>query len=115
MPKIVINTCYGGFGLSEEAMIAFMKKKGMKPIVKRKSPILSPAFYDGVVDNEHYVSDWGIDRDDPDLVAVVEELGPNANGPNADLEIVEVPDDVNWQIEEYDGDEWVAEVHRIWR
>lgn len=115
MPKIVINTCYGGFELSEEAMIAFMKKKGMKPIVKRKPPILSPAFYDGVVDNEHYVSDWDIDRDDPDLVAVVEELGPEADGPHAELKVVEVPDDVSWLIEEDDGDEWVAEVHRIWR
>lgn len=26
----------------------------------------------------------------------------------------EVPDDVQWQIEEYDGREWVAETHRTW-
>ena len=28
---------------------------------------------------------------------------------------VEIPDDVEWQIEEYDGSEWIAEKHRIWR
>jgi hypothetical protein len=28
---------------------------------------------------------------------------------------VDIPDDVKWEIEEYDGNEWVAEVHRTWR
>ena len=27
---------------------------------------------------------------------------------------VSIPDDVEWQIEEYDGMEWVAEAHRTW-
>jgi hypothetical protein len=31
------------------------------------------------------------------------------------LTIVDIPDDIEWQIEEYDGMEWVAEVHRIWQ
>jgi hypothetical protein len=30
------------------------------------------------------------------------------------LLIVEVPADVDWYIEEYDGLEWVAEKHRTW-
>jgi hypothetical protein len=25
-----------------------------------------------------------------------------------------VPDGVEWTVEEYDGREWVAEVHRTW-
>ncbi len=25
-----------------------------------------------------------------------------------------IPDDVKWQIEEYDGLEWIAEKHRTW-
>jgi hypothetical protein len=28
---------------------------------------------------------------------------------------VDIPLDIQWTIEEYDGDEWVAEVHRTWR
>jgi hypothetical protein len=38
-----------------------------------------------------------------------------ANGAHANLKIVEVPPDVEWQIEEYDGNEWVAEKHRTWQ
>ena len=54
------------------------------------------------------------DRSDPDLVAVVEKLRKRANGDHAQLEVVEIPDDVEWQIEEYDGIEHVAEKHRTW-
>lgn len=56
-----------------------------------------------------------IDRDDPDLIEVVEELGvEEASGKLAELKIVEVPDDVDWEVKEYDGKEWVAEKHRTW-
>jgi len=30
------------------------------------------------------------------------------------VQIVEVPDDADWYVEEYDGSEWVAERHRTW-
>jgi hypothetical protein len=59
-----------------------------------------------------YSSD--IPRDDPVLVSVVRELGDRANGNFAELKIVEIPASVDWQIDEYDGREWVAEVHRTW-
>jgi hypothetical protein len=58
--------------------------------------------------------EYDLDRTDPDLVAVVQELGKEAEGSCAELKIVEIPDDVEWQIEEYDGSEWVAEKHRTW-
>ena len=45
---------------------------------------------------------------------MVEELGERANSIFSDLKIVEVPDDVEWTIKDYDGIEWVAEVHRTW-
>jgi hypothetical protein len=48
------------------------------------------------------------------LIAVVELMGSKACGGHAELKIVEIPDDVNWYIEEYDGREWVAERHRTW-
>jgi hypothetical protein len=44
----------------------------------------------------------------------VEELGEAANGSYARLKVVEIPDDVEWTIKEYDGDEWIAEKHRTW-
>jgi len=48
------------------------------------------------------------------LVRVIEELGDDANGRFSELKLVNIPDEVEWQIEEYDGLEWVAEKHRIW-
>jgi hypothetical protein len=48
------------------------------------------------------------------LIQVVEELGEKASGRFADLKVVEIPDDVEWQIDEYDGLEWVSERHRTW-
>jgi hypothetical protein len=51
---------------------------------------------------------------DPVLVQVVRELGKRANSRYSDLKIVEIPADVEWQINEYDGVEWVAEKHRTW-
>jgi hypothetical protein len=55
-----------------------------------------------------------ISRDDPVLIEVIEELGDAANGDCAELAIVEIPDDVEWEISEYDGREHVAEKHRTW-
>jgi len=48
------------------------------------------------------------------LVEVVEKLGKAAYGFAANLKIVEIPEDVDWCIEENDGLEWVAEKHRTW-
>ncbi len=91
--RIVINNCYGGFGLSERAFREYKKLAG----------IVDPEFYDR-----------NIPRDDPYLVKIVRELGMSANGPHANLKIVEVPGDVEWDVSEYDGVEWVAEKHRTW-
>jgi hypothetical protein len=55
------------------------------------------------------------ERTNPLLIQVVEELGKDANGQCAELTVLEIPDDVQWEIEEYDGMEWVAEKHRTWR
>ena len=45
---------------------------------------------------------------------MIEELGELANGRCAELRIVEIPDDVEWEINEYDGMETVDECHRKW-
>ncbi len=91
---VVINTCYGGFGLSERAVRDYKNMAG----------ITDPKWYDR-----------DIPRDDPYLIKIVRDLGMTANGAHANLKIIEVPPDVEWQIEEYDGNEWVAEKHRVWR
>ena len=53
-------------------------------------------------------------RADPLLVEAVEKLGKKSWGWAAELEVVEIPDGVEWEIDEYDGMEKVAEKHRVW-
>jgi len=89
--KIVINACYGGFGLSKEALALFNERSGT------------------VV-----TYDIEIKRNDPILVEIVEQLGEAADNRFSELKVVEIPDDVQWTIEEYDGNEWIAEKHRTW-
>lgn len=52
-------------------------------------------------------NDDKIERDDPALVQVVEELGEAANGDCACLEIEEVPSGTQYRIDNYDGRETV--------
>ena len=118
--KVAINTCYGGFGLSEEAFDALLDRKGIK-YVKVKGKYFNLTGHDYYHEghegeDEYYISDYEFrrDRGDPDLIAVIEQLGEAANGRHADLKIVNVPDDVDWEVDEYDGKEWIAEVHRTW-
>jgi len=100
--KVVINACYGGFSLSRYASEIFNNKKGLK---RGDEEYVDPK----------YGQIWAIDRHDPDLIAVIEELGNDANGEYAELKIVEIPDNTLYEIEEYDGTEWIAEIHRTWR
>jgi hypothetical protein len=87
--KVVINACYGGFSLSAEAL-AWLKKHGCA------------------------INQYDIERNDPYLVEVVETFGDLANGECAKLKVVEIPDDVQFVIQEYDGYEHIAEKHRTW-
>ena len=117
--RVIINRCYGGFGLSDKALERYALLKGMN-IVKQKEKSFGDSAYwlDGIEDDDHYFSSYSLHcnecRTDDVLIRVVEELGQEANGFCADLRIVEVPDDVEWFIAEYDGIEWVAEEHRTW-
>lgn len=142
--KVVINNCYGGYSLSDEAIDRYLELKGLKLYKKYDEQWKFTLYY--YVPHEEYEKvhkndltktewegkdeGWGrykesnelcwggdrdIERNDPILIQVVEELGDKANGSHAELKVVEIPDDVEFEIEEYDGKEWVAEKHRIWR
>lgn len=64
--------------------------------------------------SQHYITAHPEDRTDKLLVQVVEELGIEANGSYAMLEVIEIPDGVDWEIDEYDGMESIHEKHRSW-
>lgn len=114
---VVINRCFGGFGLSHEAIMLYseLAKLNLKAVEGKYSSLSGyDYFLDGIVEDEMYWSYYDLKRDDPDLVAVVRQLGDKANGRFAKLGIVEIPYDIEWEIDEYDGNEQVAEKHRTW-
>jgi hypothetical protein len=55
-----------------------------------------------------------LERNDPILIKVVKELGKEANSRCAELKVIEIPNDIQWHIEDYDGVEHIAENHRTW-
>ncbi len=93
--RVVINDCHGGFSLSETAQNRYKELTG--------------------ITDKDFRIDRDVARDDPYLVQIVKELGSEADGRYAELRIVEIPADVDWIVEEYDGREWIAERHRTWR
>jgi len=84
MMKIVINRCYGGFGLSN---IAIKMLKNIK--------------------NDNNFDVRGVDRTDKDLIDIVEKLGEKANAQFSKLSIVEIPDGIEYEITNYHGIETV--------
>jgi hypothetical protein len=113
--KIVINKNYGSFTLSEEAILLYGEKKGLNIISKRDEVIkgLNHYFLNEEKEENSFV-EWDIERTDPALIEVVEQLGDLANTRHTRLKIVEVPDDIKWYILDYDGIEEVHECHRVW-
>ncbi len=81
MKKVVVNNCYGGFGLSKEA----------QDFIAKEIDFNNPNF------NDH---DF---RENPKLVECVETLGERANAEYSDLIVVEIPDNAEWDIDDYDG------------
>jgi hypothetical protein len=113
--KIVLNSDYGGYGLSDRAIREYGKRKGLNLVEDGPNDYGFTCFYVNEIGENTYFSDREIVRNDPVLVEIVERLGSESNGLYSDLKIVEIPDDVDWEIMEYDGMEHIAEKHRTWR
>ena len=112
--KVVINTEFGGFGLSSDAIEKILYLKNIE-WEKQEDEYEYVTYYElGHLDSVDHIlkTDWK--RHDPDLVSVVEQLGKLANARFADLVVIEIPDNIDWYISCYDGIEHVAEVHRTW-
>jgi hypothetical protein len=129
MKKVIYNACYGGFGLSKEAIQRYWEIKGQQvwvedelwgfciwlvPPEERLKPKTSIEYSAMSMDeriayNKAYSAQtWyhdGVVRHDPVLVQVVEELGDKANGEYAKLRVAEISGP--YRIDEYDGFESV--------
>lgn len=125
--KIVINDKYGGFGLSDAAIRRYFEIKGQKVwlevinssytqiwLVQPKDRVAKlPGLWleHSIEVREEYLRLYSeqtfyvsnMDRTDPILVQVVEELGEEADDKCADLIIEELPKGTLYRINDYDG------------
>jgi len=92
--KVVINRKYGGFQVSPEQLLIYRELAG--------------------IPNHVHVSGYDIERTDPFLIQAVEQTMEKDGTTFSKLKIVEIPDDIEWDVQDYDGCEWVAERHRTW-
>ncbi|MBV1603353.1 hypothetical protein J0O85_00190 [Listeria monocytogenes] len=93
--KVVYNDNYGGFNLSDKAILYLCQLKGI-PVSE--------------YDYRWYYGDW-VDyqnRADPDLIATIEALGEKAGKHGSILKIREIPDESDFDIAECDGLEMVV-------
>lgn len=127
MTKIVYNACYGGFGLSHEAIMRYAEIKGITLYTNKQRDFAH--YYLCPLDeweriyaedeaqpegpgrfkrsNALYFSGSAIERNDPVLAQVVEELGEKASGRYGALRIVEIPAGTLYRIVERGGFESV--------
>ena len=91
--KIAINRCFGSFSLSKEAY----------------------EFLGIEWDGYGYAYHDHDKRDDAKLIECIETIGEEkASGECAQIIVVEIPDDVEYFIDNYDGIETIHEVHQVW-
>ena len=93
--KVAYNNCFGGFGLSEEAVLN-LRELGLN--VDRH----------GSLDDDDDDGLGEVSRHDPRLVQVIESLGEKASGACSSLAVRELRGD-RYIIEKYDGRESVVE------
>lgn len=139
MKKVILNKCYGGFGVSEEGYRLYAKKLGKELYLYKKNwesykPKFEKVQNDTSGMSYYFTRDLGdcldeIDkkdwdenylyldrtcREDSALIEVVEELGEKANTMYSNLKIVEIPDNLDYVIDDYDGVETLHEKVREW-
>lgn len=141
MKKVILNKCYGGFDVSKEAYLLYAKKKGLNLYIYEGEFIKNSKdfIYKKITDDNnsifvnYFTKDFGDiskisneefekyclylkdgHREDPILIEVVEELGEKASGRYGNLKIVEIPDDLDYVIDEYDGIETLHQKVQEW-
>lgn len=132
--KVLLNKCYGGFGVSEKAYRLYAEKKGIDLYLYKwidgKTYRRVEHETEGVTG--YFTKDFGAEvnfkdedwdyhlyldcgsREDPVLIECVEELGNEANGRFASLAVVEIPDGLDYVIDDYDGIETLHERVQEW-
>ena len=99
--KIVINkSTYGQFGVTK----AVYDELGFEWLG-----------YGELYETDLYKNNKTGYRGDPQLIAAIEKIGlTNAAQPMCVLKIVEIPDDIDWEIQKRNRTECVCEKPRCW-
>jgi hypothetical protein len=134
MTKIAYNACFGGFSISEKAVLRYAEIKGLAVYPQKDDRFSFTNYWLVPADDaerqkaERIQDNWknenmedrrwanqfcddkqldtrSYDRTDPVLIQVIEELGEEANGMCARLAIAEIPEGTRYRIDEYDGRE----------
>lgn len=142
--KVVINSCYGGFGLSPKGLKRYLELLGQPAFFYKQSKynyrdgcdeyerqddldaiqkelfIYCTTYDQGKTSSDFpkdVIHEGDIERYDPYLVQVVEELGAEASSRLSNLAVVEIENGRYFKIDEYDGyesiqyrdvdDEWI--------
>lgn len=143
--KVVLNKCYGGFGLSPLATKRYLELKGEEcyfykqtrykhngvadeyvkisvdeaqqdlSVIHVYKKYLGEKFSKWPTGQTDYFSEYDLDRSDPLLIKTIEELGEKkSSGHLAELKVIEIPDGIDWHIDDYDGIETLHKNHRSW-
>ena len=149
--KVVINNCFGGFGISTEVLKELVVKNAK--CIESYTP---KHYYGGDNEKYHRANEWEQEwnenfkeffdigdgfmadrmgynvykngllyalkdrgnievRTNSDLIEIIERIGKDkASASLAELKIVEIPDGIEFKIDDYDGVETIHEVHRSW-
>ncbi len=100
--KIIVNRCYGGIGFSKKVFNSLGIKWTGYGYIRNEEL--------GIKDKDDEI--W---RTNKRLIKAVESIGiKESSGELAELEIVEIPDGIQFEIDNYDGVETIHEIHRSW-
>lgn len=109
MTKIVYNDCFGGFSLSDKAILRYAELKNLK-LYCESDHGLTNYWLDPPIENRRYFDDRDINRADPILIQVIEELGKAAEGSSAGLKFRDLPPGTRYRIDENYGRESVVTI-----
>lgn len=109
MTKVVYNGCFGGFSVSRAALHR-LRELGNKCALEETDLGEKWPDSDEVKNLDYNSYCREIERTDPNLLRVVEEMGPAASGEYAELQIADIPTGTRYRIDEYDGLESVMTV-----
>lgn len=137
--KVILNKCFGGFHPSAEAYRLYAKKKGIKlfPYEVDATDKFQKVSWEKAINSSslwlfYFTKDFGShghikhddwkydlylrdeSREDPILIEVVEELGKRASSSVSNLVVVEIPNGMDYVIDNYDGVETLHERVRVW-